>query len=78
MRKSRLLVLTAFVAAVGIALIAAFIVKSLWSWTVGDVFPGAVDQGLVAGSITWRTALKLTICLGLIVAVIRAGRSRRR
>ena len=37
------------------------LVKLLWAWTVPDLFPGAVQQGLVAGSISWWTAMKIAI-----------------
>ena len=44
------------------------LVKALWAWTVPDLFPGAVEQGLVAAKISWLTALKLAI-----IAAITAG-----
>jgi len=45
------------------------LIKALWAWTVPDLFPGAVQQGLVAGSISWGTAAKLA----LFVAVLLGG-----
>ena len=40
---------------------AVLLVKALWAWTVPDLFPGAVQQGLVAGSVSWPTAVKIAI-----------------
>ena len=53
----------------GVLMIAAMVfvvvlllVKLLWAWTVPDLFPGAVQQGLVAATISWLTAFKLALC----------------
>jgi hypothetical protein len=43
-----------------------FLVKVLWAWTVPDLFPGAVQQGLVAGSISWFTAVKVALFAALL------------
>ena len=51
-------------------------VRFLWAWVVPDLFPGAVEQGLVAGEISWYTALKLAICAALL-AGLAGARSRR-
>jgi hypothetical protein len=63
-------------------MVAAFVVallllRWLWAWTVPDLFPGAVEQGLVAGSISWYTALKLAIFLAVLAgfAGARKGQS---
>jgi hypothetical protein len=45
------------------------LIKVLWAWTVPDLFPGAVQQGLVAGSISWATAAKVA----LFIAVLFGG-----
>ena len=37
------------------------LVKALWAWTILDLCPGAVQQGLVAGTISWLTAIKIAI-----------------
>lgn len=42
-------------------IIVLLVVKLLWAWTIPDIFPGAVEQGLVAGSISWYTAFKVAI-----------------
>ena len=46
-----------------------FLVKVLWAWTVPDLFPGAVEQGLVAASISWYTALKVAIFLAVLAGI---------
>jgi len=35
------------------------LIKLLWAWTIPDIFPKAVEQGLVAGTISWFTAMKV-------------------
>ena len=58
-------------------LVALFLIKVLWAWTIPDLFPGAVEQGLVAGDISWLTAFKLAIFVALLagIAGIRQGHS---
>ena len=62
--------------------IVLLLVKGLWAWTVVDLFPGAVEQGLVAGSISWFTAFKVAIfaaVLGLLAGARRTkGKFRHR
>jgi len=57
----------------GVLMIAAMVfvvvlllVKLLWAWTVPDLFPGAVQQGLVAATISWLTAFKLALCCAIL------------
>ena len=38
-----------------------FLVKIIWSWTIPDLFPGAVKQGLIAKEISWFTSFKIAI-----------------
>ena len=47
------------------------IVKLLWSWTIPDIFPGAVAQGLVAREISWLTALKVAIFFAVLGGITR-------
>ena len=63
--------------AVGAFILALFLVKILWAWTIPDLFPGAVEKGLVAGEITWFTSLKVAIFVAALagIAGIR-GRDR--
>ena len=48
------------------------LLKALWAWTVPDLFPGAVQQGLVAGSISWGTAAKVAFFLAVLSGVFGA------
>lgn len=63
----------------GIAVVAVtffvglFLIKALWSWTVPDLFPGAVEQGLIAGTISWGTAAKLALFAAILLGI---GRSK--
>ena len=59
-------------AALGIVL-ALFLVKWVWGWTIPDLFPGAVKQGLVAGSISWMTAFKLVVVAALFGGITRGA-----
>lgn len=52
--------------AAGVFVVALLLVKVLWSWTVPDLFPGAVAQGLVAKDIGWLTAFKLALFVAVI------------
>ena len=49
--------------------VALLLVKLMWGWTVPDLCPGAVEKGLMAGTISWFTALKLAIFVALLAAV---------
>ena len=45
------------------------LLKFLWSWTIPDLFPGAVEQGLVAHYISWFTAFKVAIFVAVLAGV---------
>jgi len=49
--------------------VALFVIKLLWAWVVPDLFPGAVAQGLIAAQISWYTAFKVAIVVGVLVGV---------
>ena len=52
-------------------------VKLLWAWTVPDLFPGAVEQGLVAKQISWLAAVKIALVVAVLSAFTRQhGRSQ--
>ncbi len=57
-------------------IVALFLVKVLWAWTVPDLFPGAVEQGLVAATITWYTAFKVAIFLAVLAGIAGARGKR--
>jgi len=58
------------------AVIVLLLVKLLWVWTIPDIFPGAVSQGLIAGSISWYTAFKIAVFVAVLtgLAGVRRGR----
>ena len=58
-------------------LVFLLLIKVLWAWTIPDLFPGAVEQGLVASDISWFTAPKLAIFIAMLagIAGIRQGDS---
>jgi len=47
------------------------LVKLLWAWTIPDLFPGAVKQGLIASSLSWLSAFKLALFLGVIIGIAK-------
>ena len=51
---------------IGFFTIAFFVIKLLWAWTIPDLFPGAVEQGLVAAEISWFTSFKLALFVSII------------
>ena len=51
---------------VGVAVVMFFVIKLLWAWTIPDLFPGAVEQGLIAAKISWFTSFKLALFLGIV------------
>lgn len=46
--------------------ISVIILKFVWGWVVPDLFPGAVNQGLISGNLTWTAALKLGGVVGVL------------
>lgn len=61
---------------VGMAVLALFLVKWVWAWTIPDLFPGAVKQGLIVGSISWFAAFKVAVFIGVLGGFSRAQVSR--
>ena len=57
---------------VGLLLLGTPAIKLTWGWIVPEVLPGAVEEGLVAGAITWLTALKLALVVAVLCAVVAA------
>ena len=58
---------------IGIMILAFFIIKWLWAWTIPDLFPGAVEQGLVAAEISWLTSFKLAIFFGILTGAAKGS-----
>ena len=61
---------------VGAFVIVLFLVKLLWAWTIPDLFPGAVEQGLIARSISWFTAFKVAIFVAVLAGIAGARRGK--
>jgi hypothetical protein len=58
-----------------VLVIVLLVVKFLWAWTVPDLFPGAVQQGLVAREISWLASFKLALLAAVLSSL--AGVRRR-
>ena len=60
-------IVTGVVAVMAVVFVVVLLlVKVLWAWTVPDLCPGAVEQGLVAGSISWFAAFKVALCAAIV------------
>jgi hypothetical protein len=46
--------------------IAVIVFKFVWAWVVPDLFPGAVDQGLISADLTWLAAVKLAVLAAVL------------
>ena len=55
----------------GVMAIAFLVIKLLWAWTIPDLFPGAVEQGLVAAEISWLTSFKLALFFGILTGLAK-------
>jgi len=51
---------------VGFFLLALLVIKLVWAWTIPDLFPGAVEQGLVAESLSWYASFTLAVLVALL------------
>lgn len=62
-----------------VILLGLFIIKFVWSWVIPDLFPGAVEQGLIVRELTWYTAFKLSVFVGAMgfLARIFIGRDEK-
>ncbi len=58
---------------IGIMILAFFIIKLLWAWTIPDLFPGAVKQGLIAKEISWFTSFKLALFFATLGGAIKVN-----
>jgi hypothetical protein len=58
----------------GIIAAAFLIIKFLWAWTIPDLFPGAVEQGLVAAEISWLTSFKLATFFATLTAGVKVNK----
>ncbi|MFA5033553.1 MAG: hypothetical protein WC614_11110 [bacterium] len=53
----------------GMFILSLFLVKIVWAWTMPDLFPGAVEQGLIVKSISWFTSFKLAIFISVLAGI---------
>ena len=53
-----------------------FLVKIIWSWTIPDLFPGAVEQGLIAKEISWFTSFKIAVFVFILSILPRVKNSK--
>ena len=56
---------------VTVVAVAFLVIKLLWAWTVPDIFPGAVEKGLVAAEISWFTSFKLALFFGILTSALK-------
>ena len=56
--------------------VGVILVKLLWAWTMPDLFPAAVDQGLIAADLTWLAATKAVTLVAMLASTgaLVAGR----
>ena len=71
MNKSKLFGLITL--GLGVVALAFLLIKLLWAWTIPDLFPGAVEQGLVAAEISRLTSFKLALFFGLLTGAVKAN-----
>ena len=71
MNKSKLFAILAL--ALGIVALSFFLIKLVWAWTIPDLFPGAVEQGLIAKEISWFTSFKLALFLAVVGGAIKVN-----
>jgi len=62
-------------AVVAIAVIVTFVTQQVWKWVVPDLFPGAVEQGLIEGDISLWVAFKLMLFLGVLLGGLSSSSS---
>ena len=78
MRKAWMIaIVPGTMAMVGGFVLGLLLVKTLWGWTIPDILPGAVEQGLVARSISWFTALKIAIFIAILAGLAGARGGKR-
>ena len=79
MKKSWLFVIVPGILAlvIGTFVVVLFLVKLLWTWTIPDLFPGAVEQGLIARSISWLAALKVAVFVAILAALAGVQRGKK-
>jgi TRAP-type uncharacterized transport system fused permease subunit len=58
--------ITVFVTVAVMFVISLVVFRFVWGWVVPDLFPGAVDQGLIVADLTWLSAFKLAVLVAVL------------
>lgn len=59
----------------GLVFVAALLLlKLLWAWTIPDLFPGAVESGLIASQISWLTSFKVALFIAALAGLTGSNR----
>lgn len=58
--------ITALIQVVVMFVIALVLFKLVWAWVIPDLFPGAVDQGLITADLSWLAAVKLAVLVAVL------------
>ena len=48
--------------------IGVILIKLLWAWTIPDLLPAAVDQGLIVDDLTWLAAAKVAALVAILAS----------
>ena len=54
---------------VGVFFMALLVIKLVWPWAIPDLFPGAVEQGLIARELSWYTTFKLAVFVAVFAGI---------
>ena len=71
--KTGLYLAGGIVVAIVMFVVSLLLLKLMWAWIIPDLFPGAVEQGLVAGTISWFTALKVALFIGILSGIAKGA-----
>ena len=74
MKKSKLAIIPGIIALIfSVVALMFFVIKLLWAWTIPDLFPGAVKEGLVAKEIGWLTSFKLALFFAVMTGISKSN-----
>jgi len=76
-KRTPFLIVGAIIAGIVMFTVTLFLLMIMWAWIIPDLFPGAVEQGLIAGKISWLTALKVALFVGILSAFARGVHSKK-
>ena len=71
------LLVSVFAVILAVFVVVLFLVKILWAWTIPDLFPGAVEQDLIAREISWYTSLKVAIFVAVMAGIAGIRKSEK-